>query len=84
MSEKSKGSVTVEVETLDRTMRRLFALKEMVDVAIESLAEVMVQGRPRGSSPAAGAEPPPTFGSARAEPVESSTDVPGWQQSPSS
>jgi hypothetical protein len=78
MSDKSKGSITVEVETLDRTMRRLFALKELVDVAIESVAELMVQGRPKGSSPAAGVEPPPTFGSR--QPVESSADVPGWQQ----
>lgn len=74
MSEKTK-----EQEALDRAMRRLFAAKEMIDAAIEAVADVLVSARPEGSLPAEETRPA-TFGQNRIKPAETASDVPGWQE----
>jgi hypothetical protein len=85
MTQTEKPKITIEVEGLERSLRRMIAAKEMIDAAIEAAAELLVLARPKGSAPPADEARPATFGSARREPVESAEEVPAaatpaWQE----
>jgi hypothetical protein len=71
MSKLPEGlKITIKAEGIERFLRRAIAAKEMIDAAIEAGAELLAAARPNGS-PAPNKE---------SMPVESSADVPGWQQ----
>lgn len=70
-------TVTVDVDGIERALRRMIAAKEVIDAAIESVAELLVQARPQSSDTEGKPEMPATFGSR--PPAERATDIPGWQ-----
>jgi hypothetical protein len=78
MSKLPEGlKITIKAEGIERFLRRAIAAKEMIDAAIEAGAELLAAARPNGSPAPNKESMPATFGS---KPVESSADVPGWQQ----
>lgn len=79
MSDKENQKVTIDVAGIERALRRMIAAKEIIDAAIESVADLLVEARPQGLQPANKTETPATFGGRKA-PIENASEVPGWQQ----
>lgn len=76
MSEKEKQNVTISVDGIERALRRMIAAKEVIDAAIESVADLLVEARPQGSPVEGKTERPATFGG---KTIETASDVPSWQ-----
>lgn len=77
MSKYGDAKITISAEGVERVLRRMIAAKEVLDMAIESVADLLIQARPEGSSPEGKSERPATFSGA---PAETADDVPGWQR----